>query len=203
MNRISKDEVNFIKKMIYNDKRIEENSNKLFIKSDIYPQADISVLVTQGETMIEIICKYVVTENIQNLTFNGSFTIFYENEIMELFNKYNIAPQIELKVIKDGGNVYGIFHEGLRRILQSFVVPNVDDFSMQYNESIELPECRSFAVFDDVYVSEPIKYEEMSCDAVVNVFLLHNKVTGFVVQKSKKLDPFVLQDILSKVQESD
>ncbi|KAM0688326.1 hypothetical protein COBT_000419 [Conglomerata obtusa] len=214
MNYINEEEMKCIHEMISTNQRLDNRSftenRSTSITNNIYPHSDASIKLHKGQSIIEINLKYrekneelpsinILSGIDGSIPFNGKFFIAYEKKVKQFLNTYNLDLNIELNVIRDDGSIYGMFHDGIRHIFKNIIIPDIESLDDEFIDSLKLPICLSYAVFNDLYVLDPCKYEELSCDALVHVFVDDCKVVAVNVENATKLDPFVLNDIICKI----
>lgn len=212
MKSISKSETDFIKSLCISGKRLENRTlsqeRHTHYTTNLYPKADISLLLSKGNTKIELTIKFTnftspieptilntttATSNLQNNMFDITA---YINQIL---NEYNIDCIVEYRVLCDDGNIKGALFNMLHFIFKDLYVPNINDLNNLIKvRKVDVLVVKTFAVFDDAVVIDPSRVEEMCADSVVYVLLRNDVVIGFEVEKSKWLDPFILSNIIAR-----
>jgi exosome complex RNA-binding protein Rrp42 (RNase PH superfamily) len=95
-----------------------------------------------------------------------------------------------------------LFFEGLKRIFKKISVPIIESLAENREciVSMHLPSCKTFAVFDNVFIADPTKKEELSCDSLIHVFFDDFKdIYCINLENSRKLDPLLLTEVINSL----
>lgn len=120
---------------------------------------------------IKITNKNDITEELK--TINHSLN--YSNnpalkKIEDLLESFNIGIYIEVYIIKNDGNIYDMIIDGLKYIFSSIKIPNILRLEECYNCSINIPECKSYAIYGTELILDPTILEESSSEGIIRIF---------------------------------
>lgn len=137
------------------------------------------------------------TKNIQN-EFSSLETNFREmNPCFQLIEKWldthSIGLEIEVIEISNDGNTFDMFFSGLKAMLQSIEIPDIDNLNKEISSCLTIPHSNSFAYFNDRLLKDPSLIEEASSDGIIRIFELENKPVAFIFQKLNDTNQTVQQ----------
>lgn len=198
----SQSELEYIKSNILKgvrpDLRNIYTSRVLNINPFLNTQADRSFEIRLLQS--HIILSVQFTEEIYNQHINSNFILpeILKNCLIPTLQQYNLGMNIYLDVVNDDGNIIYMFFAGLKHMLQNIYVPDINNLDKDVIVSFDVPEIYTFAIFNDVkkdiFIIDPIKIEEESCDILLNVFCKNN-LFSIVTYKSNYISKNVIDEI--------
>lgn len=197
MTNISQSERDLIRATIALNKRLD--SRKQYEERSIccnhmnLPQSDSAVSVNCGNSSLEIIIRFVSSENhkIQCNIACDNFKI-----IQKILEQHNLALDIQIIVLVDDGGILRMIYEGLRYMFRNIKVPDLENLRHDSEYTIDLPICKTYAMVDSYNVLDPTKHEELSCDGLIHVFILKEKVVGTEIENATNIDYYALEEVL-------
>lgn len=88
----------------------------------------------------------------------------------DFLDQLKIGVLMEVVVIRDDGNVFDMIFDGIRYAFSDIIVPDINSLSKEKRTGVSLPWSTSFAVFEDLFVADPVLLEEHSACGIVHVF---------------------------------
>ena len=198
----SQSELEYIKSNILKgvrpDLRNIYTSRVLNINPFLNTQADRSFEIRLLQS--HIILSVQFTEEIYNQHINSNFILpeILKNCLIPTLQQYNLGMNIYLDVVNDDVYIIYMFFAGLKHMLQNIYVPDINNLDKDVIVSFDVPEIYTFAIFNDVkkdiFIIDPIKIEEESCDILLNVFCKNN-LFSIVTYKSNYISKNVIDEI--------
>lgn len=131
-------------------------------------------------------------------TFNEPNPCF--NKIEEWLNSYNLGLQIELVIVTADGNIFDMFFNGLKYILESVNVPNIKNLSSDIPSFLSIPTSTSFACLNNTFFRDPTLIEEQSSDGIIHLYFESDKKISIYCEGLK--DIHVIQSIISSFEKN-
>ncbi|WUR03185.1 putative exosome complex exonuclease 2 [Vairimorpha necatrix] len=180
--------------------------------------SDGSLLLKRGYSSIRLSIEFNIEGTIES---NYEISSFFLRELSEFPGIY-----IKMEIYKDDGNIRDLFYEGIRNILNnteellkevyklldhkredhklvcnkllSTVSMNnlLDDKKEVYKNILNVS---SFAIFENLVISDPLKIEEESSDALVTVFHRNGEILSFIQTKSGIINQEIIQEIQKRL----
>ncbi|KAM0671852.1 hypothetical protein CWI42_121920 [Ordospora colligata] len=217
MELISNDELAFTRTVISTGTRIDGRGRNEYRTIEMIPseisQSDGSIRLKRGFTEIEVAIQFKETmETLLSLgispctkasglsesrveSFGIEIPSIISTQIENFFSSYKLGIRIELRVIRNDGNIYDLFFIGLNSILRNICVPVIEDLKQCEKSTIEIALPTTVALFENcVFVKDPTIIEEkaslgllhviidsngklMGCISEGDCYLMHNELT--------------------------
>lgn len=197
MSTLSQSEKDYIRQIMLKNKRIDGRYNNqqrnLTFELLLIPQSDSALRVCNGNSILEIILKFETSE-----TYTLNCNMQYENLgiIDNILQKHKIGLSVIINIIKDDGGIMSMYYEGMKHIFANITVPKSENLRYDEQYSVELPTFKTYALFESNNVIDPTKNEELSCDGLVHIYTLDNKVIGCEVENAVNVDYYALEAVI-------
>ncbi|KAK1349669.1 hypothetical protein LUQ84_001321 [Hamiltosporidium tvaerminnensis] len=138
-----------------------------------------------------------------NIESNEFFLNLIQETLKEFLKNYKIGVKVEAVIFKDDGCVFDLFFLALQKIFSCINIPiieNLDrlDIFCDIETSLDLPKPKTYAVYENIFVLDPNKNEELSSDGIIHLLVDSSKnIHGMFLENSKLIDPLVLIEAIN------
>jgi len=219
MELVSNDELAFTRMVVASGTRIDGRSRNEHRAVEIIPseisQSDGSIRLKRGSTEIEVSIQF--KETVETLlalgirpctkasdlsesrveSFGMEIPSIISTRIEEFLSSYKLGIRIELRVIRNNGNVYDLFFIGLNSILRNICVPVIEDLKKGEKETIDIALPTTVALFENgVFVKDPTIIEEKASLGLLHVIIdSSGRLMGCISERNCHL----MHDELAKI----
>lgn len=205
----SQSELKFIKTNVLNgirpDLRHIHLSRKIIISPFINTQADNSVEIILNQSHVIVSVQFIEQTPNQLINSNLILPDLLINSLTNTLQLHKVGMNIDLEIVNDDGNILYMLVTGLKHMLKSINVPDIGNLEQEKTISFDLPDIFTFAVFknekNEVFVVDPNKIEEESCDLILSIFCKNNSFS-IVTYKSNCISKNILKEIMSNIKSS-
>jgi exosome complex component RRP43 len=159
-------------------------------------QADGSVEIKHGYSHIRISIQFKEEKEDNIVDSNYIIPSVYMNDLKENLKKFSIGLNINMEVLNDDGNILNLFIKGLNKIFENIEIPNINNLEESLFVSFDMPEMSTFGIFENLFVRDPLKLEEESCDSLLTIFHKQNEICSIFMSKSGNLQKNIMNEII-------
>lgn len=195
MVKLNHDERGILKSMLKTELRLDNRKftehRNYKIKTQDLPQYDANINISLGHSELELYFRFnetVEADDHEKFFFDDVF--FIKDKLEKMLRTFKLGSTVEFKIINNDGSLLSLFYTAFYTILRKIKLPRISDSHKSIKNKNDNPifniddkdyflevqgmTATTYALMDNICITDPSLAEEETLDASITVLSLNN-----------------------------